>query len=172
MSSFENLISRFRKVKEMIAELSDILVSLKGEAESMQGLILMELSAAPERYNVCTRKNLSMGLVGRNVFTVAFGSSVERIVTKPKSQDSEQEWLQDLYNSDFGEDYVGKRYLLLKDKIKADLRSGELTEKGLSKMGLTLQPTANISVRRIPGDTELKALIEEAGTLADSIEAD
>ena len=172
MSSFENLISRFRKVKEMIAELGDILVSLKGEAENLQGLILADLAAKPERYNVCTRKNLSMGLVGRNVSTVAFGSSVERIVTKPKSQDNEQEWLQDLYNGDFGEDYVGKRYFLLKDKIKADLRSGELTEKALNQKGLTLQLTANISVRRIPGDTELKALIEEAGTLADSIEAD
>ena len=85
MSSFENLISRFRKVKEMIAELSDILVSLKGEAENLQGLILVELNAAPNRYNVCTRKNLSMGLVGRNVFTVAFGETIER--AKGRAQD-------------------------------------------------------------------------------------
>ena len=169
MSRFENLISRFRKVKEMIAELSDILVSLKGEAENLQGLILGDLAAAPKRYNVCKRKNLSMGLVGRNVFTVAFGETIER--AKGRLQD-EQEWLEELYHGVTTEQYIGRRYFILKDKIKADLRSGELKTGDLKRMGLNLEPTANISVRRIPGDMELKALIEEAGTLADSIEAD
>ena len=164
MKSFENTVSRYRKIDEMIEELKDYVNTLTGERDMLGAEIVSHLATHPAAYNVFKHKTSSAGIVGRNMFTVAFSEQLCR--TKPNARLDDQEWLK----SDVDDKYFKSKLLLLTSKVNADFKSGKLDASSLRKMGLDYRRVGNVSVSRIPNDSELDAIREEAASTADSIE--
>ena len=164
MKSFENTVSRYRKIDEMIEELKDYVNTLTGERDMLGAEIVSHLATHPAAYNVFKHKTSSAGIVGRNMFTVAFSEQLCR--TKPNARLDDQEWLK----SDVDDKYFKSKLLLLTSKVNADFKSGKLDASSLRKMGLDYRRVGNVSVSRIPNDSELDAIREEAASIADSIE--
>ncbi len=126
--------------------------------------IVSHLATHPAAYNVFKHKTSSAGIVGRNMFTVAFSEQLCR--TKPNARLDDQEWLK----SDVDGKYFKSKLLLLTSKVNADFKSGKLDASSLRKMGLDYRRVGNVSVSRIPNDSELDAIRKEAASIADSIE--
>ena len=162
--SFENTVARFRKCAEMVDELKGYTNTLAAERDKLQDEIIAHLAANPSAYNVFKRKTSSAGLVGRNMFTVAFSEQLQRKTAKARVDD--QQWLKDFVFAG----YRQTKYSLLTSKINADFKAGLLDEKSLKSMDLTYGKKASITVRRVPNDAELAALRSEAEALADSVE--
>ena len=156
--NFENTVSRFRKVSEHIAELSEIVDALKAERDALEAEALGHCFDHMELYNVFTRKNSCAGLVGREFFRVTFASRVERRGAKARLDD--QEWLSTLSGR-----YVKRTLALQPSVVRAELSSGALTDAALCKMGLRLGTKATLSVKRIPNDAELAKVREDAAAL-------
>ena len=162
--SFENTVARFRKCAEMVDELKGYTNTLAAERDKLQDEIIAHLAANPSAYNVFKRKTSSAGLVGRNMFTVAFSEQLQRNNAKARLDD--QKWLNDFVFAG----YRDTKHSLLKSKINADFKAGLLDEKGLQTMDLTYGKKASLTVRRVPNDAELSALRSEAEALADAVE--
>ena len=164
MKSFENRVSRFRKLEEMIGELKEYVNSLTAERDILQTEIVVETLHKPRLFNAFIRKTSSAGIVGRNMFTVTYSDRLCR--TQDKARLDDQDWLH--YN--VGSDYYSIKLELQASKIKADVKSGRLDDEKLKKMGLSICRVGSLKVGRIPSDAELNAIREEAASIADSIE--
>ena len=161
---FENNVSRFRKCAEMIDELKEYVTILTAERDRLEGEIISELAAHPEAYNVFTRKTSSAGIVGRELFTVAFSDQLARR-TKGKALD-DQGWLRD----DVFAGYRQAKLSLMKSKINADYKAGILDEKTMKVLDLTYAKVGSLIVRRVPKDSELAEIRAAAEALADTVE--
>lgn len=164
MKSFENTVARFRKTSEMVDELKSYVNTLSAERDKLEVDIIDHLAAHPEAYNVFKRKTSSAGIVGRNMFTVAFSEQLERKTSGKRLDD--QAWLMDVVSKN----YRQSRHSLLTSKINADFKAGILDDSKLRALDLKYGRKASLTVRRIPNDAELAALRSEAESLADSVE--
>ena len=162
--NFENTVSRFRKVSEHIAELSEIIDALKAERDALEAEALGHCFDHMELYNVFTRKTSSAGIVGRELFTVAFSDQLARR-TKGKALD-DQGWLRD----DVFAGYRQSKLSLMKSKINADYKAGILDEKTMKVLDLTYAKVGSLIVRRVPKDSELAEIRAAAEALADTVE--
>jgi hypothetical protein len=165
MKSFENTVARFRKCSEMIEELKEYVNTLTAEREHLEGEIIAYLAKHEEAYNVFKRKTSSAGVVGRNLFTVAFSEQLMRRSSADARLD-DQRWLKDFIFCG----YRDSKLSLLKSKINADYKAGFLDERSMRNMDLTYGLKASLTVRRVPNDAEIAALRSEAEALADSAE--
>lgn len=164
VSTLENKVARYRKLREMVAELEDCLKPLKEEAETLQDEIFAEFSRKPSLYNVCRKKTVSMGFVGKNLVRVDFGKAFERA---DGGRRDDQEWLKKLVASPLGGNYVKTRYELNLQKLLGDFKSEILAAESAKMLGLNMGTTYKLKVYRIPRDAEFSALKEEALKLAD-----
>lgn len=161
--TFENMVARVRKINEHIDEMLDIIDSLKGERECLEAKILEQLDETPELYNVYVHKNESAGLVGRNLFKVAYSTSLARLGGKDRLDD--QDWLCTLNGA-----YLTTKLTLSAAKLRADYTAGKLDDAALRSMRLRYVRKASLTIGRIPDETELNALKRAAETLADGAE--
>ena len=167
-SSLENKVSRLRKIKEMLSELDDMIKPLKEEAQKLEDEVMAAFSAKPSLYNVCKKKTVAMGFVGKELVRVDFGKQLERV---DGGRRDDQEWLKKIEDSLPGCGYVKTKYELNAQKIHGDLKADVLTDDGLRKsFGLKLGASYKVKIYRIPKDAEVNALKEEALELADMVE--
>lgn len=164
MKSFENTVSRYRKLDEMINELKEYVNALTAEREKLNAEIVIETLNNPRHFNAFQRKTSSAGIIGRNLFTVTFSDRLFRAAEKARLDD--QEWLRNFVD----DEYYSCKLELLASKIKADLKSGKLGQVKLMKMGLRVCKVGNLKVSRIPSDAEFPAIKAEAERLADKVE--
>ena len=164
--TLENMVARYRKVREMVGELEECLKPLKEEAAKLQDEIFAEFSRKPTMYNVCRKKTVSMGFVGKNLVRVDYGKTLERI---DGGRRDDQEWLKDFEKKFPGCGFVKTKYELNVAMLQGYLKGEVLTLNGLTKMGLAQKPSYKVKVYRICKDAELNALKTEALALADEI---
>ena len=168
-SSLENKVSRLRKIKEMLSELDDMIKPLKEEAQKLEDEVMAEFSAKPSLYNVCKKKTVAMGFVGKELVRVDFGKQLERV---DGGRRDDQEWLRKIEESLPGCGYVKTKYELNAQKIHGDLKADVLTDDGLRKsFGLKLGASYKVKIYRTPDDAVVKAMKEEAEKMADQIES-
>ena len=147
-SSLENKVSRLRKIKEMLSELDDMIKPLKEEAQKLEDEVMAEFSAKPSLYNVCKKKTVAMGFVGKELVRVDFGKQLERV---DGGRRDDQEWLKNIEVSLPGCGYVKTKYELNAQKIHGDLKADVLTDDGLRKsFGLKLGSTYKVKIYRSP----------------------
>ena len=167
-STLENKVSRLRKITEMLGELEDVIKPLKEEAAKLQDDIMAEFANTPSLFNVCKRKTVSMGFVGKNLVRIDFGKSLERIDGGRKD---DQEWLKGIEASLPICGFIRTKFELNQQKILGDLKGESITEDSLAKaFGLKLGTTSKVKVYRTPEDAAVDALAAEALKLADTIE--
>ena len=167
-SSLENKVSRLRKIKEMLSELDDMIKPLKEEAQKLEDEVMAEFSAKPSLYNVCKKKTVAMGFVGKELVRVDFGKQLERV---DGGRRDDQAWLKKIEDSLPGCGYVKTKFELNSQKILGDMKAGILTDDGILKsFGLTMGSTYKVKIYRIPKDAEVNTLKEEALELADMVE--
>ena len=167
--NFENTVSRYRKVSEMVDELKEYANTLAAERDSLEAGIIATCSKDPSLYNVFRRKTGSAGIVGRNMFTVTFSEQLERIKANKRLDD--QEWLA---KTDFAQNtgkWVGTKLFLRTSKVVADYKCGATTLGELEHFGLCLGRCAHVTAKRIPNDAELEVLRSTAEALIDEIGA-
>ena len=164
MKSFENTVSRYRKLDEMINELKEYVNALTAEREKLNAEIVIETLNKPRLFNAFQRKTSSAGIIGRNLFTVTFSDKLCR--TEDKARLDDQEWLRNAVS----DEYYSCKLELLASKVKADIKSGRLDKAKLKKMGLTVCKVGNLKVSRIPSDAEFPAIKAEASRLAETVE--
>ena len=165
--TLENMVARYRKLREMVAELEDCLKPLKEEASKLQDELFAEFSRRPSLYNVCKKKTVSMGFVGKNLVRVDYGKTIER---KDGGRRDDQEWLKRLGERFPGCGFVKTKYELNLAKMLGDIKGEVITLDGLGEMGLAMAPSFKVKVYAIPKDAELSALKEEALKLADEVD--
>jgi hypothetical protein len=170
MNEFENCVARFRKAAEMVDELKDYVKSLAAERDRLEVEIVAHLARNPRAYNVFVRKTSSAGIVGRNMFTVAFSEALAR--TAPGARLDDQEWLRANQRLKIGTPYIASKLSLMASKVNADAKAGILSEHDLRMLGLQHELKASVSVTRIPDSATLSAIREEARRLADSVSED
>ena len=157
--TFDNMIARVRRIDENIQLMLDAIDALKGEKDSLEASILTVLADHPELYNVYIRKNVSAGMVGRNLFKVTFSTSLSRLGEHDRLD--EQEWLATIESR-----YLRTKYELNKAVIRSDYKAGELTDGALRTMRLRYIPKASLKVSGSPEDSEVNDLTDSAETLA------
>lgn len=157
--TFENMVARVRKVQEHIEKMQDIIDTLKGEKDSLEASILVQLDKRPELYNVYVRKNASAGLAGRNLFKVSFSTTLARLGELDRLDD--QEWLATL-----DENYTKSKLSLRASSIRSAYSAGELTDGALRSMRLKYVNKASLTVSRIPDESEINDLTDSAQELA------
>jgi len=165
--TLENMVARYRKLREMVAELEDCLKPLKEEATKLQDELFAEFSRKPSLYNVCRKKTVSMGFVGKNLVRVDYGRTIER---KDGGRRDDQDWLKEFESKFPGCGFVKNKYELNLAKMLGDIKGEVLTLDGLSSMGLRMAPSYKVKVYRIPRDMELAALKQEALKLVDEVD--
>ena len=89
MKSLEQKVSRYRKLQEMIEELSDCLAPLKAEAETLSDEIFAAFSADKSLYNVGVYKTFAVGIIARELVRIDFSDKV----TRKKGNERDQDWL-------------------------------------------------------------------------------
>ena len=167
-STLENKVSRLRKITEMLGELEDVIKPLKEEATKLQDDIMAEFSRKPSLFNVCKKKMVSMGFVGKELVRVDFGKALERIDGGRKD---DQKWLKQIEANLPTCGFIKTKYELNQQKILGDLKGNSITEDSLAKVfGLRLGSTYKVKIYRIPEDAAVDTLTEEALKLADTIE--
>ena len=158
MKSLEQKVSRYRKLSEMVEELSDCLAPIKAEAETLADEIFAEFSADKSLYNVGVYKTFAVGFVGRELVRIDFS---ERI-TRKKGNERDQNWLKSLLGVSTVLPYVRMEMALDKAAIRQDLSKERVTEGDLKPFEIVVAPSAKVKVSRVRRDAELSALIAEA----------
>ena len=153
--TFDNMVARVRRIDENIQLMLDAIDALKGEKDSLEASILTVLADHPELYNVYIRKNVSAGMVGRNLFKVTFSTSLSRLGEHDRLD--EQEWLATIESR-----YIRTKMELDKSAIRSDYKAGELTDATLRTMRLHYVDKARLLVSHSPDDSEVAALVENA----------
>ena len=78
MTAFENKVNYYRKATEVYAALREQLTAMQHVCDELKSSIIEELGQKPELFNIATDKLVSIGRVGNNLFTVAYGKRVVR----------------------------------------------------------------------------------------------
>lgn len=153
-------ISRYRKVCEHLDDLREIVTNLQSEKSWLEAEVLGQLK--PSDFNCVKTANVSRGIVDSEVFTV---TESERLVRFDGGSIDNQDWLSELDIS-FG-DYVSTKYELMRSKVIADFRAGNLSRATLQLYGLGVQKTLSLTVSRLPSDAAVTALKEQAEALTE-----
>ena len=171
MTQLENRLSRIRKLSEMLDDIGEAMLTLKGERDMLTAQLTSELIADKDVFNVFRHKNLSAGLIGRNYFAVSFPTALAR---KGGKRMDDQDWLHRLgcreWQSGSGVPYVRTKYELDKAKLTADYKSGVIDDDFLEAFELRFEKAAKLSVLKCRADAEVKELIAEAQREADAID--
>ena len=166
MKSLEQKVSRYRKLQEMIEELSDCLAPLKAEAETLSDEIFAAFSADKTLYNVGVYKTFAVGFVGRELVRIDFSDKV----TRRKGNERDQNWLKSLLGDSKALPYVRMEMALDKAAIRQDLAKNRVNEAELKPFDIIIAPSARVKVSRIRKDAEINALIEAARKEAEAEE--
>ena len=165
--TLENEVAYIRKEAEHIAELTDIVNTLKADCQMRVDELFAKFSKNPRLYNVCKHKKVAAGFVGNELVQFNFG---EKIVRRGGKRDDDQEWLLSHRATDAGLEYVVMGYRLNKAKIKADYAAGLIGDDTLEALDVKFEPTYNATIRRLPGAADIDAVKEEALKLVEKAE--
>ena len=157
--TFDNMIARVRRIDENIEKMQDAIDTLKGEKDSLEASILVQLGQHPELYNVYVRKNASAGMAGRNLFKVTFSTTLARLGELDRLDD--QEWLATLRG-----EFTKSKLSLRASAIRSAYSAGELTDGALRSMRLRYVSKASLTVSHIPDESEVNDLTDSAEALA------
>ena len=164
--NFENMVARYRKTSEMVAELKEYAQTLAAERDALESEIIAHCAQHGEVYNVFERKTSSAGIAGRNMFTVTFSEQLERTSSGGRLDD--KEWLDGLFQKcPFV--WTESRRLLLTSKVLADIKSGLVDAAQLKGYGMRLGRRAHVTAKRIPDDAELSALRSAAEAMVEDL---
>ena len=166
MKSLEQMVSRYRKLSEMIEELSDCLAPIKAEAETLSDEIFAAFSADRTLYNVGVYKKFAVGILGREMVRIDFSDRV----TRKKGRDTDQNWLKSLLADPKSLSYVRIEMALDKAAIRQDIDKKRITEDELKTFEIVVAPSAKVKVSRIRSDAELNALAAQARNEAEAEE--
>ena len=166
MKSLEQMVSRYRKLSEMIEELSDCLAPIKAEAETLSDEIFAAFSADKTLYNVGVYKTFAVGFIGRELVRIDFSDKV----TRRKGNERDQNWLKSLLGDSKALPYVRMEMALDKAAIRQDLAKNRVNEAELKPFEIVVAPSAKVKVSRVRKDAEINALIAEARKEAEAEE--
>ena len=166
MKSLDQTVSRYRKLQEMIEELSDCLAPLKAEAETLSDEIFAAFSADKTLYNVGVYKTFAVGIIARELVRIDFSDKV----TRRKGNERDQNWLKSLLGDSKALSYVRMEMALDKAAIRQDLAKNRVNEAELKPFEIVVAPSARVKVARVRKDAEINALIEAARNEAEAEE--
>ena len=166
MKSLDQMVSRYRKLSEMIEELSDCLAPLKAEAETLSDEIFAAFSADKSLYNVGVYKTFAVGIIARELVRIDFSDKV----TRKKGNERDQDWLKSLLADSSVLPYVRMEMALDKAAIRQDLARKKVSEAFLKPFEIVVAPSAKVKVTRVRKDAEINALIAEARKEAEAEE--
>lgn len=154
-------LARFHSLDALVEEISDALAALKAERAILEDSLLAALAA--EDFDLWAHKRLAAGRAGSLVFTVAQGEAIARVNGKSTT---DADWLKGVVEKS-GYAYVRTKHELDKRAVQGALASGKLDAAALKLLGLKLVKTQTLSVRKLRGEDEVRALVEAANAEAD-----